>query len=229
MNIVRWPFKAIGVSFVDGLGRPSHLGCFLMSLRIYLIRHGETEWSVSGQHTGLTDIPLTSNGETAARCLGLRLQHLSFAHVVSSPLIRARRTCELASLHGTVEIEPSLVEWDYGDFEGKTTDEIRRLRPDWNLFRDGSPGGETPQQVSDRADRLVTWIRALDGNVALFSHGHFGRVLGAKWIGLSIAQSQHLTLDTASLSVLGYEHDRIEEPVIALWNSRTTGKYGEEQ
>lgn len=200
-----------------------------MSLRIYLIRHGETEWSLSGQHTGLTDIALTENGESAARKLGSRLQHLSFTHVITSPLKRARRTCELASLQATGEIERGLVEWDYGDYEGKTTDVIRRSRPDWNLFRDGCPGGETPQQVSDRAARIVNRLRTLNGNVALFSHGHFGRVLGAKWIGLSIAQSQHLTLDTASLSVLGYEHDRIEEPVIALWNSRTTGKYGEEQ
>lgn len=190
-------------------------------LRLYLMRHGETEWSHSGQHTGLTDIALTENGESAARKLGTRIQHLSFTHVITSPLKRATQTCELASLQGTVEFESGLAEWDYGDYEGKTTDEIRRSRPDWNLFRDGCPGGETPQQVSGRAGRIVNRLRTLCGNVALFSHGHFGRVLGAKWIGLSVEQSQHLILDTASLSVLSYEHDRIEEPVIALWNSST--------
>jgi broad specificity phosphatase PhoE len=187
--------------------------------RIYLIRHGETEWSLSGQHTSHTDIPLTGRGEDGARELGQRLRDIQFARVLTSPRQRARRTCELAGLGRAREIEPDLAEWDYGDYEGQRSADIRKARPDWNLFRDGCPRGETPAQISDRADRLIARLRVLDGNVALFSHGHFSRVLAARWIGLPVSEAQRFLLDTASLSILGYEHNHVESPVIALWNA----------
>ena len=187
--------------------------------RIYLIRHGETEWSLSGQHTGRTDIPLTAPGEDGARELGQRLRDIPFARVLTSPRQRARRTCELAGLGPAAEIEPDLAEWDYGDYEGQRSVDILKGRPEWNLFQDGCPRGETPAQISDRADRFIARLRVLDGNVALFSHGHFGRVLAARWIGLPVSEAQRFLLDTASLSVLGYEHNHVESPVIALWNS----------
>jgi broad specificity phosphatase PhoE len=187
--------------------------------RIYLIRHGETEWSLSGQHTSRTDIPLTEQGEQDARKLGERLRDLNFSQVFSSPRQRARRTCELTGLAQVAEIEPDLAEWDYGDYEGKRSADILPARPDWNLFRDGCPRGETPAQISDRADRLIVRLRVLDGNVALFSHDHFGRVLAARWIGLPVSEAQHFLLDTASFSILGYEHNLADSPVIALWNA----------
>jgi broad specificity phosphatase PhoE len=142
-----------------------------------------------------------------------------FAHVLTSPLQRARRTCELAGLGTAFEIAADLTEWDNGDDEGRLRADVIKSRPDWNLFRDGAPNGETAAQVSNRADRFISHLRALDGNVALFSHGHFGRVLGARWIGLSVEQAQHLLFDTAALSVLGYEHDRTDYPAVLLWNS----------
>jgi len=198
-------------------------------LRLYFIRHGETEWSLSGQYTGRADIPLTAHGKDAARELGQRLQSVPFAHVLTSPLQRAQQTCALAGLEPTPEIEPDLAEWDNGDDEGRTTADIIESRPDWNLFRDGSPQGETPSQISNRADRLIARLRARAGNVALFSHSHFGRVLAARWIGLSVEQAQHLLLGTASLSVLCYNHGRINEPAIALWNSAAHETFGQEQ
>ena len=194
-----------------------------MPPRIYLIRHGETEWSLSGQYTSRTDIPLTEQGEQDARKLGERLRDLNFSQVFSSPRQRARRTCELTGLAQVAEIEPDLAEWDYGDYEGKRSADILPTRPDWNLFRDGCPRGETPAQISDRADRLIVRLRVLDGNVALFSHGHFGRVLAARWIGLPVSEAQRFLLDTASLNILGYEHNLAESPVIALWNSSSAG------
>jgi probable phosphoglycerate mutase len=187
--------------------------------RIYLIRHGETEWSLSGQHTGRTDISLTASGEDGARELGQRLRDIQFARVLTSPRQRARRTCELAGLGPVAEIEPDLAEWDYGDYEGQRSVDILKGRPDWNLFRDGCPRGETPTQISDRADRFIARLRVLDGNVALFSHGHFGRVLATRWIGLPVSEAQRFLLDTASLSILGYEPNHVESPVIALWNA----------
>ena len=186
---------------------------------IYLIRHGETEWSLSGQHTSHTDIPLTAHGEDEARELGQRLRDIQFARVLTSPRQRARRTCELAGLDPEAEIEPDLAEWNYGDYEGQRSVDILRARPDWNLFRDGCPRGETPAEITDRADRLIARLRGLDGNVALFSHGHFGRVLAGRWIGLPVRQAQHLLLSTASLSILGYEHSLAGEPAIVLWNA----------
>jgi probable phosphoglycerate mutase len=190
-----------------------------MGQRIYLIRHGETEWSLSGQHTGSTDIPLIARGEDAARNLGLRLREIPFARVLTSPRLRARRTCELAGLGPVAEIEPDLAEWDYGDYEGLLSAEILKGRPDWNIYRDGCPDGESPGQISARADRLIVRLRGLVGNVALFSHGHFGRVLAARWIGLPLGEAQRFQLDTASLGILSYERDRVESPVIALWNA----------
>jgi len=193
--------------------------CKLNSLRLYLIRHGETEWSLSGQYTGRTDIPLTAHGESAARDVGKRLQHIPFARVLMSPLQRARQTCALAALKQAPEIEPNLTEWNNGDYEGRTPAEIRELQPEWNLFRDGAPNGESPAQISKRVVRLIARLRTLDGNVALFSHGHLCRVLAARWIGLSVEQAERLLLNTASISILSYEHDCSDEPAIALWNS----------
>ena len=190
-----------------------------MTERLFLVRHGETAWSQSGQHTGRTDVPLTARGEASARKLGPRLSGVPFSAVLTSPAQRARRTCELAGLAGAARIEPDLAEWDYGAYEGKRSAEILRERAGWIIFRDGCPGGETPAQVSDRADRLIARLRTLDGTVAAFTHGHFGRVLAARWIGLPIIEARGLLLSTASLSILAYEHDNPEEPVLALWNS----------
>lgn len=184
---------------------------------IWLARHGETEWSLSGQHTGLTDLPLTPHGEELAHKLAVRLQGMAFAKVFTSPLQRARRTCELAGFSAAAEAMPDLVEWNYGDYEGVKTHEIHTKRPDWRLFRDGCPGGEMPDQVGARADRAVARIRAVEGDVLLFSSGHILRVLAARWLGLEAAGGRLFVLDTASLSALGYEHD-LSEPVIRAWN-----------
>lgn len=188
---------------------------------VYLARHGETAWTISRQHTGLTDIPLTPNGERSALELGERLKCLSFAKVFTSPLQRATKTCTLAGYESVAELDPDLVEWNYGDYEGLRSAEIRRDRPDWRLFRDGCPGGESPAQVVARAENVVRRARAVDGDVLIFSSGHFLRTLGAVWIGLEPAQaSVALYLGTASLSALGYEHD-LSHPVIRLWNETT--------
>jgi len=187
--------------------------------RLYLIRHGETAWSLSGQHTGRTDIPLTEQGEQDARKLADRLHLVRFSHVFTSPLQRARRTCELAGLGEVAEIEPDLVEWDYGDYEGQRPEDIRKGRPDWNIFRDGCPRGESAAEVSERAHRLIARFRTPAGNIAMFSHGQFGRVLAVRWIGLPVRQAQHFLLSTASLSILGYQHNFADEPAIVLWNA----------
>jgi probable phosphoglycerate mutase len=186
---------------------------------IYLARHGETAWTLTGQHTGATDLPLTVQGEAEAVRLGERLAGSPFAAVLTSPLQRAVRTCELAGFRSAAEIEPDLVEWNYGAYEGRTTAEIRAERPGWQLFRDGCPGGESPDQIGARADRVVRRVRAIEGNVLLFSSGHFLRVFGARWLGLEPGAGRYLTLGTASLSAMGYEHDR-SEPVIRLWGER---------
>jgi len=190
-----------------------------MPLRLYFIRHGGTEWSLSGQHTGRTDIPLTAAGEDEARKLEPCLRNIAFVRVLSSPLQRARRTCELAGLGGEVEIEPNLAEWNYGDYEGQRSADIRKTRPGWNIFRDGCPGGETPGEVADRADRLFAGIAEVDGNVALFSHGQFGCVLVARWIGSPVLVGQHFSLDTATLSILGYSSSHPNVRDVALWNA----------
>lgn len=185
---------------------------------VYLARHGETAWTLSGQHTGLTDLPLTKRGERTAQRLGERLKGLSFAKVFTSPLQRARRTCELAGFGDMSEIDPDLVEWDYGDYEGRRGAEIRAEKPNWNLFRDGCPGGELPEQVSARADRVVSRVRAVKGNVLLFTSGHFMRVLASRWLGLEPnANSRYFMLSTASLSALSYEND-LSRPAIRFWN-----------
>jgi broad specificity phosphatase PhoE len=190
-----------------------------MSLKLYLIRHGETEWALTGQYSGRTDIALTAHGEDEARAVGKRLRDISFADVLTSPLQRAQQTCALAALGAIPRIEPDLMEWDNGDDEGHTTAEVLTARPGWNLFRDGSPNGESPAQISDRADRFIAQARKLTGHVALFSHSHFCRVLAARWVGWPVAQAQHLLLNTGSVSMLCYEHDNPDQPAIGLWNS----------
>jgi len=184
---------------------------------IYLARHGETTWSLTGQHTGLTDLPLTELGERNAQRLGCRLSGIVFDSVFTSPLRRARRTCELAGFGAVAEIDPNLLEWNYGDYEGRRSVEIHAERPDWQLFRDGAPGGESAQQVAERADRVVDRLRAVSGNVLIFSSGHFLRVLAGSWIGIEPYEARSLMLSTGSLSILGYEHN-LEQPVIKLWN-----------
>jgi broad specificity phosphatase PhoE len=185
---------------------------------IYMARHGNTAWTVSGQHTGLTDLPLTPDGERNAQRLGERLKGLAFAKVFTSPLQRATRTCELAGFGPVAEINPDLVEWDYGKYEGLTSAQILRERPDWQLFRDGTPGGESPQQIGARADRVVKQLRAVSGDILLFSSGHFIRVLTARWLALDPAiGGRYFLLNPASLSALSYEHN-LSRPVISLWN-----------
>ncbi|PYN77646.1 MAG: histidine phosphatase family protein [Candidatus Rokuibacteriota bacterium] len=183
----------------------------------YLARHGETAWTVSRQHTGVTDLPLTAPGEAEAVRLGERLEGLTFAAVLTSPLQRAVRTCELAGFGSAAGVEPDLLEWNYGAYEGRTSADIRAARPDWQLFRDGCPGGESPDQVGARADRVIRRVRAIGGDVLLFSSGHFLRVFGMRWLGLEPGAGRYLLLGTASLSAVGYEHDR-SEPVIRLWD-----------
>ena len=185
---------------------------------VYIARHGDTAWTLTGQHTGLTDLPLTAMGEQHARQLGQRLKGMTFASVFTSPLQRAARTCELAGFGAVAETDPDLVEWNYGEYEGKRSDEILRERPDWQLFRDGCPGGESPIQIGERADHVVQRVRKVGGDVLLFSSGHFIRVLAARWLALGPGSAgKHFLLNTASLSALGYEHN-LSQPVIRLWN-----------
>jgi broad specificity phosphatase PhoE len=184
---------------------------------IYLARHGETAWSLTGQHTGRTDIPLTDRGERNARRLGQRLNGLTFAKVWTSPLQRASRTCELAGYGTVAEVDADLLEWDYGKYEGRTSAEIHVQRPDWQLFRDGCPGGETPERVGVRADRVIDRVRALNRDVLLFSSGHFLRVLAARWLGLKPEAGRYFLLGTASLSALSYEHNQ-SQPAIRFWD-----------
>lgn len=184
---------------------------------IYLARHGETAWSISGQHTGLTDLPLTARGERNATRLGERLKGMQFAKVLTSPLQRASLTCKLAGFGGVAVVDPDLVEWDYGSFEGRKTSEIYADHPHWQLFRDGCPGGESPDQVAARADRVIARVKALSADVLLFSSGHFLRMLAARWLQMEPQGGRYFLLSTASLSTLGYEHG-VAEPVIKLWN-----------
>jgi probable phosphoglycerate mutase len=184
--------------------------------RVYLVRHGETEWSRNGRHTGRTDLPLTPTGEQLAGPIGTRLAGTTFDHVLSSPLTRARRTAELAGFAPAPD--PDLVEWDYGEFEGLRTVEVRGRWPGWQLFRDGCPGGESVEQIAGRADRVVARLHGLSGNVLVFSHGHFLRVLAARWVGQPVSFARHLLLGTAAVCVLGFDHHSPDEPAIALWN-----------
>jgi probable phosphoglycerate mutase len=185
--------------------------------KIYLARHGETAWSLSGRHTGLTNVPLTGRGEQKARRLGERLGDLAFTKVFTSPLQRAARTCELAGFGAVAETDRELVEWDYGKYEGLRTAEIHAQRPDWQLFRDGCPGGESPDQIGARADRVLNRLRATRGDVLIFSSGHFLRVLAVRWLGLEPEAGKNFMLETASLSALGYENN-LSQPVVRLWN-----------
>ncbi|MGD9721258.1 MAG: histidine phosphatase family protein [Pirellulales bacterium] len=184
---------------------------------VYLARHGETAWSLSGQHTGLTDLPLTERGEKNARQLGALIGDVNFAAVLVSPLVRARRTCELAGYGAEAQIDNDLVEWNYGLYEGQTTAQIRATRPDWQLFRDGCPGGESPAEIGRRADGVIARLRGIGQNVLVFSSGHFLRVLAARWLGLEPAAGKYFLLTTATLSMVGYEHS-LAEPVVRLWN-----------
>ncbi len=184
---------------------------------VYLARHGETAWTITGQHTGLTDLPLTERGECNARKLGERLSGIAFAKVFTSPLRRAMRTSELAGFAPVAETDPDLVEWNYGEYEGRRTVDILAERPDWQLFRDGCPGGESPQQVAARADRVVQRVRRVAGDVLLFSSAHFLRVLAARWIGTEPIFGRSFILSTASLSALGYENS-LEQAAIQFWN-----------
>jgi broad specificity phosphatase PhoE len=185
--------------------------------RVYLARHGETAWTISHQHTGRSDIPLTPRGEANARSLGERLKGETFELVCVSPLGRARRTCELAGFGAQARLEDDLLEWDYGAYEGRTTAEIRAERPGWYLFRDGCPGGESVEAVGTRADRVVARLKAVHNRVILFGHGHFFRVLAARWLGLPAGDARYFWLGTAALCILGYEHT-LDEPAILLWN-----------
>ena len=192
-------------------------------MELYLMRHGETAWSRTGQHTGRTDLPLTEHGEAEARNLAALLRGVTFDRVFTSPRLRARRTCELAG-HAHAIVEPDLAEWDYGDYEGLRSVEIQKERPGWNIFRDGCPGGESPADVSARADRLIARLRAEGGNVAAFTHGHYGRVLAARWIGLPVIEGQHFAISVASVGVLGFEPSHPETMALELWNFSPSGQ-----
>lgn len=182
----------------------------------YLVRHGETEWSLSGQHTGITDIPLTANGRRVAKLLEPLFAKVSLALVLMSPLERARTTCELAGLGGRAEIDRNLMEWNYGEYEGLTPKQIRAKSPEWMLFSDGCPGGESPEQVGARVDRVIAKVRAVEGQVALFAHGHILRALAARWLGFPVGAGCHFMLDTATLSVLSYYQGI---PAVKRWNA----------
>jgi probable phosphoglycerate mutase len=201
---------------IESASDPAALG---RRVRLHFIRHGETEWSVNGRHTGVTDLPLTPRGEEEARELAPWLRAIPFKRALTSPRQRARRTCELAGLTVAAQIEPDLSEWNYGAYEGRRSEEICKDRPGWSIFRDGCPEGESPAQVSDRADRLIARLGALDGDTALFSHGEFGRVLAARWIGAPVTLGRRFALGTASLGILGYDPTHPDTSVISLWNA----------
>jgi broad specificity phosphatase PhoE len=184
--------------------------------QVYLVRHGETEWSVSGQHTGITDIPLTEDGRRRARALQSVFDRRNFPLVLVSPMRRARETCELAGLGRAARVDQDLMEWNYGDYEGLTSEQIHAKSPGWMIFRDGTPGGESPDQVGARVDRVIARVRAAEGDVALFAHGHFIRVFAARWIGLSPGAGSHFLLNTATVSILGY-YGKV--PAVKRWNA----------
>jgi len=183
--------------------------------QIYLVRHGETEWSKNGQHTGLTDIPLTENGIKQAKLLGKRISSLKFDHVFSSPLKRAFDTCCFCGLKSQAQITDALLEWNYGDYEGKKSAEIHLSNPEWNIFKNGAPNGESIDDVQKRADEFLQMLNQLDGTIAFFSSGHFSRVFTVRFLGLPIIKGRHFILSTASLSILSYEH---KQPALKLWN-----------
>ena len=184
--------------------------------RVFLVRHGQTDWSVSGQHTGSTDIPLTEHGKKAAKRLRPALARERFTLVLTSPLQRARWTCHLAGLGDLAGVDDDLMEWNYGDFEGLTPKQIHERAPGWILFRDGCPGGESPEDVGARVDRVIARVRAVDGHVAMFAHGHIFRVLAARWLGLPATAGCHFMLDTSTLSILSYYRGI---PAVRRWNA----------
>jgi probable phosphoglycerate mutase len=194
-----------------------------MRVNVFVIRHGETEWSLNGRHTGATDIPLTENGRRLARRLRPALAKKTYSVVLSSPMQRARETCELAGFGSAAAIDLDLVEWDYGCYEGLTPSQIREVAPNWLIFRDGCPEGETSEQVGARVDRVIARVRAADGDVAVFAHGHVLRIFVARWIGLPASGGQHFMLDTGALSILGYYHD---VPAVRVWNAPLFNKTG---
>jgi probable phosphoglycerate mutase len=187
--------------------------------KVYVIRHGETEWSINGKHTGVTDIPLTENGRNQVKCLQPVLANEVFALVLTSPLHRAMETCKLSGLGEKVEVEPNLVEWNYGEYEGVTSKEIHKTVPGWLVFNDGAPGGETPEQIGARADRVIQRVRAVQGNVALFAHGHIFRVLVARWLDLPATAGRNFLLDTGTLNILSYYRGY---PAVKIWNAQLT-------
>jgi probable phosphoglycerate mutase len=191
--------------------------------QVYLIRHGETEWSLSGQHTGTTDIPLTDRGRAVARLLAPVLKDIDFDLVLTSPLGRARETCELAGLSEHAAIDRDLMEWNYGEYEGLTPKQIRAKNPGWMIFTDGCPGGESPEQIGARVDRVIAKVRASSTSAALFAHGHVFRVFAARWLGLPPQSGSHFLLDTATLSVLSYYHD---VPAVKQWNAPLAREQG---
>lgn len=184
--------------------------------QVYIVRHGETEWSLSGQHTGTTDIPLTEHGRQVARLLRPILAKESFRLTLTSPLQRARETCRLAGFEETANSEPDLVEWNYGRYEGLTPDQIHATAPGWQIFRDGCPGGEQPGEIGARVDRVIAKVRAVEGHVVLFAHGHVLRVFAARWLGLPPSAGQHFLLGTATSNILSYYRD---VPAIKRWNA----------
>jgi len=187
-------------------------------LRLFLARHGQTQWSMTGQHTGRTDIPLTEQGESEARLLAPLLRNNHFSHVFSSPLQRARHTCELAGLGSSMIVLDDLAEWDYGAYEGMRSPEIRLQRPAWNIYRDGCPQGESALEMTARIDGMIAYLRTLSGDVAVFAHGHVGCVLGTRWLGLPLTEAGHFPLATASLSVLALDSKHGDVPIISAWN-----------
>jgi broad specificity phosphatase PhoE len=200
------------------------VGCILVAAALYLIRHGETQWSLDGRHTGRTDLPLTANGESQARRLGLALQGLRFSQVLVSPLQRARQTCTLAGLGAQARVDQDLSEWDYGSYEGQTRAQIQAQRPHWDVFEDGCPGGESVGDLEARVDRVRDGLRRAGGRIALISHGHFLRALGVRWLDQPLSLGRHLALDAGSLSELAFEHDDGVTPLIQLWNSQPAGR-----
>ncbi len=187
--------------------------------KVYVVRHGETEWSISGQHTGVTDIPLTENGRNQVKCLQPVLANEVFALVLTSPLHRARETCKLSGLEDKAEVDPNLMEWNYGEYEGVTSKKIHKTVPAWLVFNDGAPGGETPEQIGARADRVIQRVRAVQGNVALFAHGHIFRVLVARWMDLPATAGRNFLLDTGTLNILSYYRGY---PAVKIWNAQLT-------
>ena len=186
--------------------------------QLFLARHGDTAWTDSHKHTGRTDVALNERGEEHARQIGEQLRRLSFRQVFTSPLQRASRTCALAGFGAGAETDPDLIEWDYGRFEGKRTSEVLTERPGWELFRDGSPDGESPPDVAARADRFIAKVREIGGDVLAFSSGHIIRMIAARWLGLPPATGRFFYCDPASVGVLGFEHNSLDEPLIRVWN-----------